>query len=366
MIKSRKSQLAIILTLACICLPLLSAEPKEAKTEVKFEINKDIIMPWISDVSRRAMGPVKATHVALFYITRPNLSENLPTRQKGIPQILNTSVGNNLSENQRNLLIASDAINRFGEQEIRNHDKIMLYGVSEEETKWMVRAYLELANNEANKETQYVLNEQQERKEKIADIKKKLPEKQKKLDEAKSKYKEIKNSRYFSLTDSQIYTKAKELMLEMDKMLDTLEIELAGIREKLKSIEQYRRRKSAENAKHFSKETLDKLDQMYVEQMIELSSAKARQQAAFEIRKREKEFLNVFNQWSNLEGEVSLLKGRLEDHEHNLRQAENKLANPTSEMRPPKVYLNKVTIYPVKYAFRNNYIRKEKYSSLFS
>jgi len=231
---------------------------------------------------------------------------------------------------------------------IGNHTYFLLYGVGVEDLKKFVNSFIEVMANIADKVVQYELKEQKERKEKIAEIKKELPEKQKQFKAAESKYKEIKNARYFSLDDSEIYTKAKELMLEMDKMLDTLEIELAGIQEKLKSIELYRRRKFSEEAKHFSKETLDKLDQMHVEQMIELSSAKARQQAAFEIRKREKEFLNLFNQWSNLEGEVNLLKRSLADHEHILRKVETRLANPTPEMRPPKVYQNKVTIYPVK------------------
>ena len=213
----------------------------------------------------------------------------------------------------------------------------------------MVNSFIEVATNRADEGTQSVLKELQERKEKISEIKKKLPEKQKKLDEAKSKYKEIKNARYFSsLHDREAYTKAKETMFLMDKTLDTLEIELAGIQEKLKSIEQYRRRKYAEDAKNFSRETLNKLDQMFVEQMIELSSAKARQQAALKIRERNKEFLTIFDQWMNLASEVDSLKNRLADHERNLRRAKTRLANPSSEMLPPKVFQNKVTIYPVR------------------
>ena len=137
-------------------------------------------------------------------------------------------------------------------------------------------------------------------------------------------------------------------MFQMDKTLDTLEIELAGIEEKLKSITQYRRRKYLLDGKHFSKEALDKLDLMYVEQMIELSSAKVRQNTALKIREREKEFLNLFDKWVNLESEVNTLTRRLADHEHILRQVEARLASPTSEILPPKVYQNKVTIYPVK------------------
>ena len=188
-----------------------------------------------------------------------------------------------------------------------------------------------------------------EHKEKTSEIKKKLPEKQKIYDEAKSKYEQIKNARYFSqINDGEVYTRAKDTMFQMDKTLDTLEIELAGIHEKLSSIEKYRRIKHAEDNKRFSTETLDKLDQMYIEQMIELKSVRVRQKAALGIRKREKKFLDLFSQCMELENEVISLNDQLGNHERNLRQAETRLATPTPEMQPLKIYQNKVIIYPVK------------------
>jgi hypothetical protein len=132
----------------------------------------------------------------------------------------------------------------------------------------------------------------------------------------------------------------------MDKTLDVLEIELAGIREKLKVLESYRRTKRLPR-KEFSDEMVDKLDQMYVEQMIELRGAKAREAVTLRIRGREKGFLDLFSQWSNLDSEVNRLKQNLEISENNLRDVEKTLANPLPEMLPPKVYQDRITIYPV-------------------
>ena len=76
------------------------------------------------------------------------------------------------------------------------------------------------------------------------------------------------------------YEKAKGTIAQMNEMLNIIDIELAGIREKLGIIEQYR-----ESGK-FSKATLEKLEQMFVEQMIELRGAEARKGAVNNLRDR--------------------------------------------------------------------------------
>ncbi|MCP4607878.1 MAG: hypothetical protein GY845_04090 [Planctomycetes bacterium] len=343
MIKSRKCQLAIVLTLAFICAPLLGAEPDEATTELEFEIRSE--RPSISR-ARPLRPPLESTHFAKLFI-RGRWNSQPIKDEDPVLAILSTNAARTMSPTQREFVSTLpfkyiDLGNTIG-----NHTYFRVFGVGEYDTQKMVKALIEALANKADKEVQHYLNKIKESKEKIAKVKNELPEKQKQLEAAELKYKEIKNARYLSLDDSEIYTKTKETMFQMDKMLDTLEIELAGIQEKLKKIVKYRQIKQAD-AKKFSPETLDKLDQMFVEQLIELSSAKSRQEAAVQIREREKEFLNLFDQWANLESEVNRLKKDLEISENNLRDDGNILANPLPDMRPPKVYQNKVTIYPVK------------------
>jgi hypothetical protein len=343
MIKSRKLQLGIVLLLACICLPLLGAEPNEATTELEFEIRSE--RPSISR-ARPLRSPFGSTHFAKLYI-RGRWNSQPIKDEDPVLAILSTNAARTMSPTQRELVSTLPFKHIDLGKTIGNHTYFRVYGVGEYDTQKMVKAFIEALENKANKEVQYYLNKIKESKEKIAEVKKELPEKQKQLKTAESKYKEIKNARYFSLTDSQIYTKAKELMFEMDKMLDTLEIELAGIREKLKEIERYRRSKSL-SGKDLSDETVDKLDQMFVEQLVELRGVEARKKAALKIRNREKEFLNLFSQWNNLNVEVKRLNQDLEKSEKSILLAKKNLTNPTPEMRPPKVYQNKVTIYPVK------------------
>ncbi len=56
----------------------------------------------------------------------------------------------------------------------------------------------------------------------------------------------------------------------------------------------------------------------------------------------------LFSLRSNLDSEVNRLNYDLESSENSLRDVEEILANPVPEMLPPKVFQNKVTIYPVR------------------
>ena len=97
----------------------------------------------------------------------------------------------------------------------------------------------------------------------------------------------------------------------------------------------------------FSEEILNKLEQMLVEQLIELKSAEAREQAAVKIRDKDKAFVDLYYQWKNIRGEVYKLKANLEDSEKKVKEMEERLNNPTPDILPPEIYQNKVTIYPV-------------------
>lgn len=350
MIRSRKLQLLVMVLISvCTCSLALGAEPNDAKTELKFEIRNDV--PPRSQFRVNLRPPFESTHFAVLFV-RGDWGRH-PT--KSVDAILATSAGRTMSQKQRDLVSTLPFRFRDFGQAIGNHTYFRLYGVSEDDTKKMVNAFIEILANRANKEMQHFLSLQQKYQKEIAEIKKKLPEKQKQFKAAESKYKEIKNARYFPHDGGETYKKAKETMLQMDKMLDTLEIELAGIREKLEAIEEYRkeyRRTKGLPRKALSDETVDKLDQMFVEQMVELRGVEARKKAALRIRNREKAFLDLFSQWSNLDSEVNRLKHDLEISENSLRDVEKILADVVPgmlpQLLPPKVFQNKVTIYPVR------------------
>lgn len=373
MIKSRKLQLVMFLISACICASVLGAEPNEAKTELKFEISSEEqewrVRAGPGSIIKRT-GPIEPSHVAEVLIMGDNKkicyfytyvvgSEGIKSVSKawvfpgteGVKMILQTSAGRSTSQKQREFVEKSNFFYFYGASRVPNYSQYRLYAVSEMDAKKMVEAFCEILTEKANATMREHKKLLSKTKEKIIEIKKELPEKQKQAKEAESKYKEVKNVRYSSLNEADAYEKAKGTMLQMGKMLDTLEIELAGIGEKLKAIEAYRNPEYLKDRlkyRQFPDEVMSKLDQMYVEQLIELRGAEARKKATLRICNWEKEFLDFYNQRANLEKEVDGLERNLSKSKKYLSGLEERLANPEPDMLPPKVYQDKVTIYPVR------------------
>ena len=159
MIRSIKFQFVLTFISVCMFTPLLVAKPSENETKLKFEIENNKSQAWITDRAGRKLGrgPIKPTHVAILHIRRPH--RDMPSSHEGILEILKTSAGQTLSQQQRNFLSASDAITWWGIVGIKNHDTVLLYAVGEEDAKKTVQAYLEVPTNEANTRIQEYENE---------------------------------------------------------------------------------------------------------------------------------------------------------------------------------------------------------------
>lgn len=339
MIRSRKHQFIISFILACVCATAVGAEPNEAKTDLIFEINNKKTQPWIANSDGRgAIGPIKPKHVAVFYIRKPN---RLFTGSEAIFNILKTYIGKSLSEQQRKFLTGSDALVWWGIKDIANHDMVQLYAVSEEDVKKTVQAYLEAATNEVKANEQTWKNLLREAEEKIAKAKKELPDKEVQAKAAKVNYQNMKKQFHKLFRDSDAVEEAKQTILEMNRNLNTLNIEIKGIEAKLSAVKEYK------SKKNISIEGLAKLEQILSEQTIELAGTLARKEAAIQIRTIEEKFYESYTEMFRLDCEVINLRDDLRNCELDIFRAKERLARPTPEMLQPEVYQNKVTIYPV-------------------
>lgn len=376
-----KRQLISVLISAVICVSALAAEPNESgaaskcmageepnqfKTELTFEVSaKERQLGMIDELSKlKFKDYVKPKYVAMFSMSDLTRFYNGPdpiTRDMVMTKmILSTSAGRSMSEMQKELLKAGKVFSFFSVKAERKKFGIVsrtvreieigLYAFNVDDAKLVTDAFIETMNKKAREKLPPLLEEftakrkqrLQEEREKIADIKNKLAEKEPELRSAESKYKMLKNTdRYKILADTEAYEKAKAAIVKMNEMLSILDIELAGILEKLNVIEQYRK------SDQFSKATLEKLEQMFVEQMIELRGTEARREAAVRLRDQDKQFCVLYGVWSGLGNEVGLLRGDLEGRERRVLFYEEEMANPPDELLPPKVLGNKVTIYPV-------------------
>jgi chromosome segregation ATPase len=271
--------------------------------------------------------------------------------------ILATSAGKSMSEIQKELLKADRVISTAtflvkGRMYNVEETKFSLYAFTVDDAKNMTKAFIEILTKIAHEKQPPVLekfiNERKQRlqvyRERIADTKKKLSEKEPELKPTESAYKTLKNTDYYrTLADTEALEKARETIAQMNKMLSILEIELSGIQEKLGIIEKYRESYKSK----FSNATMEKLEQMFVEQMVELRGAMGRKEAAINLRNRDKQFCDFFNAWTGLDSEVKSLRNSLRKSEERVRSYEEEMANPHPQLLPPKVLQNKVSIYPL-------------------
>ena len=135
---------------------------------------------------------------------------------------------------------------------------------------------------------------------------------------------------------------AKNSIIEMNKQFNNLDIELAGIRERIKSVEVYR------NDPKQRAGIRDKLDAMYIDLMIELSGLEARRKVAKEIYAREQEFLDSYREMTLLQQQVGELSNSIEKSRNSIKKYKDMLNNPNSTLLEADIYQNIVTIFPVR------------------
>lgn len=330
MIKSRKCQLVMVLILVCTCAPVLGQEPNETKTELKFEISSEKQVWIVEPMNQFGTGPIKPTHVAVLLME----PERIPIIHWN--DISNSRVGQTMSQEQH------DFLNQGQVRYIRHKEayrEFHWYAVREDDARKMPQAFLEAWTNKVNSKLQPLLKQQQELQEKIAEIKKQISKMEAEIKNSQPNLDRLKKEIQYLHSG-----KAEEAISEFNKMLNTLKIELSGIRSRLQTIEIYK----AKLGKEISGEHRIKLEQMFIEQMIELKAGEARKNTVIDLRNEARSFYNLDRKLDKLKSTKYNLGNDLTRLEAVLGQIEEKLTNPSPDMLPPKVYQDKVTIYPVR------------------
>jgi hypothetical protein len=333
MTNSKKWQIAIALVLTCNLSLRPAEEPNDPNnSQIKIEIS-DQEMRWAHT------SAIRPTHVAEVFIRRS--SSGLSVRQE---TLLETSAAAAMTPKQREFMEASTVtVAESPGSGVANHHRIFLYAVSEADAKKMVEAFIEIVSERPNRIRLEYAAKLRKYQEEMAKAKGLLPGKEALLPSVKAEYDKSKESAHAFSADTEAAEHARQTMLEMSKMLDTLDVELAGIREKLNVINDYWSKRG-----EMSEAARGKLQEMEIEQMVELKGAEARRKAAVAIRKREKDFFDLFDQWTSLDSEVKGLRSTIDNRQEHIAEYEAILANPKPDMLPPQIYQNKVTIYPVR------------------
>jgi signal transduction histidine kinase len=168
-----------------------------------------------------------------------------------------------------------------------------------------------------------------------------LPEKEKQLEQVRKDYNIAKASTYALNSDAEALQLAKELVLQMDRQAKTLDIDLAGIRGKLKVIDTYLAKSDLDN------NVIETLEAQQIEQTIELSGLEARRQAIRRVRDEQRRFCTVMHALNDLERSVGQMKDAINRDEEIISGITHRLRNPLGQMVPPQVYQNKVILYPI-------------------
>ena len=343
MILSKNSRFLISLFGICTCASLFGAEPNEPKTKIQFEIKND--HPPRTFLRRSFQHPSESTHFAILFIKGERTSYY---KYKPIEAMLESSAGRVMSLKQREL-ISNESIQMCDwNHTISKYSYFWLFGVSEDDTKKMVEAFVEVLENESKAKKQSLLIEQQKFQEKITQVEKQILQKEKEAKDTENKLEEIKKKLHYLSAEE-----AKKVVEELNRTLDELNIEIVGMRVKLEAIagEHERTRAAAlkSDARRKSYETMiwPRLEQMRIDEIIALKVVEAKKATATNIRKEAEVFYNLHKQSVELENNLKSLRKTLLDTQNALVTIESELAKPDQFTMPIKVFQDKVTIYPV-------------------
>ncbi|MHC4517587.1 MAG: hypothetical protein ACYTAS_03275 [Planctomycetota bacterium] len=224
----------------------------------------------------------------------------------------------------------------------RDHVSIDLYAISEEDAKIMALALLDVLTTRARtartRHSRWVDGLKKEAEQREVE----LSEKDKRLKEVDSKYDQRKKALYPHLRDDEAAQLAKELVFQMNKEGKMLDIELAGIHAKLNIIEGYLHEPDLDNP------IRARLEGMKIDQLIELASLKEREEAIERIRTAEQQFYSLYSERRQLHQTVPGLRSALKGKKQRIERETAKLERQPGEMVPPRVYENKVIIYPIQ------------------
>ncbi len=356
MISARMNRCVIVLVLALWCSAGWAGEPNEMPIHLEFEVSPAALKPPGYPTHPETAGPLfssKPPYAAAIALVPPTEYLPLPSPSPGLWEAF---LGDNRlpgrgyverlglwSERQRAFLQAV-RIERYRPSDlvIRRPDPngpecLLLYAMTLEDAQKMALAYYQYAWNQWQRgvSTQDV----QEVAEKVAREKKRLSELDQLLGTSQKSFDDLVKTVPYR-TESE----AHEAIGELDRMLNTAQVEIAGIRARMDRILGYRKERPP--GLQLSPEAVAKLDMMLVEEDIALQGAAARQEMATRLRTQANQFVDLKSTLASAAGERKTLVQSLDGHQKELETMQKNLES--ARRFEPKIPA-KVVIYSVKW-----------------
>jgi uncharacterized coiled-coil DUF342 family protein len=217
--------------------------------------------------------------------------------------------------------------------------RVLLYAVTQEDAQKMAQAYLQYTEDTFRVDVRGFGRNVQHGVEEIESTKKKMAEAEKRIEETQKSLDEFQKTVPYR-TESE----AHEAIGELDRMLNAAQVEIAGIKAKIATIQEYQRGGPGYSR---SEETRSRLAMIYIEESIALRGAQAREQMATRLREQANRYVDLRSTLANAPEEKKKLEGELANAQSYVSSYQLNLAR--ARENEPKIPV-KVVIYPVKWA----------------
>jgi len=222
-----------------------------------------------------------------------------------------------------------------------------LYAVTEEDARKMAETTLEWLDDKAYAPIQKYKNENENLKSELGKAKERISQIRKSI-ESYNKIKEasriifpVKDKLGFAVNyDNLPSADIQNRVLEYHNMLNMLEIDIAGHEAKIKTLRDYMGKGELQ--------TQSRTHQMLIQAEVELAGDMARRQAIITSAKIMNSYLDAIQNIQKLEKERKTLTGKIARLQADLQKSEETLSNPPGHMRPVEVFMNRITIHPVR------------------
>lgn len=256
----------------------------------------------------------------------------------GVRQDLDKNpLGQKLSQAQKEFLADDSGIRIWTN---KNISEVKLFAVSEDDAKIMVRALLDVVAAQARKERAEFQRRLEESKAGLEQNKAELAQKEKRFEQVERLYQQRRESLHPHLPDKEVAQLARELIFQMDKEGNTLDIELAGARAKLQIIEGYLERRNTVAVR-------ERLEALKIDQMIELGGLDARREAVEKVRTAEQGLYSLYAERKQLNETLPGRRDNVKLWQSNIEKQRAELEETSGRLVPPQERERKVTIYPI-------------------
>ena len=340
----KKIQLLVVLLVTSSLAFGAAEEPNSIEGELKFTISEKQL-EWDPQLHQRwqiAGGP---THVAIFALENirywgPWFSERVQARSSRSrwPWPLSRVTFKEEGERRRLTKQPEEFLLRRGRTD-RPGQTFWLYATSEQEAREMAERFIGYAKSLADIHVRRAEDDLEHYRKKITDIENEIPKLEGKKKRLEAELTKVEETTYFRNKDD-----AQRSILEWNNLLSAAEVDIIGIKAKLKMVKELRKK---EQEKVEADELFWFLFRMRMSEEIELAGALARKNAALSYRDKALKFLDLAEKLESVSKQLDLKRIVLDDSQADVVRLEGKLPQLRAAVRPVEVVNNEVTIHPV-------------------